>query len=102
MTVDPAVFTESWLTSQSLDAYVERMADRHDQLHAELKAALAGVDAVLPTVEQERDLLVEALQDAKDSNHFRRLQEKSNLRSAIKSARELADAARSILGQPRK
>jgi len=99
MTVDPAVFTESWLNYQSLDAYGERMADRRDQLHEELKAALAEVDATLPTVEQERDRLVEALQDAKDPNHFRRLQDESNLRSAIKSARELADAARSILGQ---
>jgi hypothetical protein len=83
MTVDPAVFTESWLNYQSLDAYGERMTDRRDQLHQELKAALAEVDAVLPTVEQERDRLVEALQDAKDPNHFRQLQDESNLRSAM-------------------
>jgi hypothetical protein len=97
MTVDPAVFTESWLTYQSLDAYGDRMADRRDQLHEELKAALAAVDAVLLTAEQERDRLVEALQNTKDPNHFRMPERESNLRGVMKNATALHREARAFL-----
>jgi hypothetical protein len=97
MTVDPAVFTESWLTYQSLDAYGERMANRRDKLQEELKAGMAALDAMLPTAQAERDRMAAALQDARDPNHFRQLQDESSLCSSLKSAHEWLESARAFL-----